>query len=273
MTYLHILHILKHLRNIRYLKIDLVKFLDMEPFHYDEPLYFSSIIDLIIITVMSVLIIAVNRKYLNDMDEDDRTRHPGTPPCLISDVMRTRTKFAIVLIPYYYAFAWFLSQGFYLPDWFYHLLCYDQYIKMFLLFFFSLTSLTIAVMRYTFIVHNRKVIALGKDKIKKMFHYGSVVIPLILAALHALFIPVPPSGYNLPHRICTEFLETTFNMTCGDLNGVKDDCAPILSVVQQHTNLTVRKVVGIFVKGFFVFTYTNIIDGILYWKTFKLIRE
>ena len=245
----------------------------MKPFHYDEPLYFSSIIDLIIITVMSVLIIIVNRKYLNDMDEDDRTRHPGTPTCLISDVMRTRTKFAMVLIPYYYAFAWFLSQGIYFPDWFYHLLCYDQYLKMFLQFFFSLTSLIIAVMRYAFIVHNRKVLAFGKDKTKKMFHYGSVLIPLVLAALHALTIPVPESGYNLPHRICTDFLETTYNMTCGDPNGVKDDCAPILSIVQQYANLNVTKVIGIFVKVFFVFTYSNILDAILYWKTFKLIRE
>ena len=47
---------------------------------------------------MSVLIIVVNRKYLNDMNEDDRTRHPGTPTCLISGVMRTRTKIGIVLI-------------------------------------------------------------------------------------------------------------------------------------------------------------------------------
>ena len=222
---------------------------------------------------MSALIFVINRKYLNDMNEDDRTRHPGTPTCLISDVMRTRTKIGMVLIPYYYLFAWFLSQGIHLPDWFYHLLCYDQYIKMFLQFFFSLTSLTIALMRYTFIVHNRKVIQFGKDKTKKMFHYGSVVIPLILSAFHALFIPVPPSGYNLPHRICTEFLETTYNMTCGDPNGLKDDCAPILSVVQQYANLNVTKVIGIFVKIFYVFCCLNILDGILYWKTFKLIHE
>ena len=222
---------------------------------------------------MSVVIVIVNRKYLNDMNEDDKNRHPGTPPCLISDVMRTRTIIVMVTLPYYYALAWFLSQGFYLPDWFYHLLCYDQYFIIFQRFFFSLNSLTIAMMRYTFIVHNRKVLEFGKDKAKKLFHYGSVVIPIVLAALHAFTLPVPPSGYNLPHRICTDYLETTYNMTCGDPNGVKDDCAPILSVVQQYANLNVTKVIGIFVKVFFVFTYSNILDAILYWKTFKLIRE
>ena len=222
---------------------------------------------------MSVVIIIVNRKYLNDMNEDDKNRHPGTPPCLISDVMRTRTIIVIVTLPYYYALAWFLSQGLYLPDWFNHLLCYDQYLIIFQRFFFALTSLIIAVMRYVFIVHNRKVIEFGKDNAKKLFHYGSIVIPLAFAALHAFAIPVPPSAYNLPHRICTGFLETTYNMTCGDPNGVKDDCAPILAVVQQYANLNVTKVIGIFVKVFFVVSTSNVLDGILYWKTFKMIRE
>ena len=245
----------------------------MKPFHFDDPLYFSSIIDLIILTVMSVLIIIVNLKYLNDMNEDDKNRHPGTPPCLISDVMRTRTKIAMVVSPYYYALVWFLSQGLYLPAWFYHLLCYDQYLLLFQRFFYSFTSFIIAVMRYTFIVHNTKVLEFGKEKAKKLAHYGSVIIPIVFTALHAFTLPVPPSGYNLPHRICIDFLETSYNMTCGDPNGVKDDCAPILSVVQPYANLNVTKVIGIFVKVFYVFCCLNILEGILYWKTFKLIHE
>ena len=68
----------------------------MTSFQFDEPMYFSSGIDLLIITSMSILIIFVNGKYLNDMNEDDKNRHPGTPPCLISDVMRTRTIIVMV---------------------------------------------------------------------------------------------------------------------------------------------------------------------------------
>ena len=179
----------------------------------------------------------------------------------------------MVLSPYYYALVWFLSQGFYLPAWFYPLLCYDQYLLTFQRFFYPLTSLIIAVMRYTFIAHNTKVLDFGKDKAKKLAHYGSVIIPIVFTALHAFTLPVPPSGYNLPHRICIDFLETSYNMTCGDTNGVKDDCAPILSVVQPYTNLYVTKVIGIFVKVFYVFCCLNILDGILYWKPFKLIHE
>ena len=71
--------------------------------------------------------------------------------------MVTRTKASFTYLPYAFL-AWFLSQGYILPEWFYHLLSYEQYLTIFLRFFFPFTSLVIASMRYVFIVHNKKVL-------------------------------------------------------------------------------------------------------------------
>ena len=206
----------------------------MKSFFKSEPLYYSCGVDLIIITTISVLIVAINSKYLKDMNEDDKTRPPGTPPCLISDVMRTRTKLGMIQTPFYYYLSWILIQQFKLPDWFYHTICNTEpYYRLFAHFYFSSTSLIISLMRYIFIVHNRKVLEFGKEKAKKMFYCFSVGIPLLLGALHAATIPTPPASYNVAHRVCNAFHETSYNMTCG-VNGIKDDCNPILTFVLQH---------------------------------------
>lgn len=245
----------------------------MKSYISDEALYFSGGVDFIIITTMSVLVVLINGKYLKDMNEDDKTRSPGTPPCLISDVMRTRTKLGMTQIPFYYYLSWFLIQGYHLPDLFYHILCNtEQYYRLFSLFFFSLTSLIISLMRYIFIVHNQKVLEFGKEKAKKMFHCFSVGIPLLLAVLHAATIPMPPSSYNVAHRVCNAFHEATYNMTCG-VTAIKDDCNPILTAVLQHVPSYLTFGIGVVVKLFYVSTSTNVLDGILYWKTFKMIRE
>ena len=245
----------------------------MKSFFKSEPLYYSCGVDLIIITTISVLIVAINSKYLKDMNEDDKTRPPGTPPCLISDVMRTRTKLGMIQTPFYYYLSWILIQQFKLPDWFYHTICNTEpYYRLFAHFYFSSTSLIISLMRYIFIVHNRKVLEFGKEKAKKMFYCFSVGIPLLLGALHAATIPTPPASYNVAHRVCNAFHETSYNMTCG-VNGIKDDCNPILTFVLQHVPSYLTFGIGILVKLIYILTIANVLDGILYFKTFKKIRE
>ena len=177
------------------------------------------------------------------------------------------------MVTFYYLLAWFLSQGYILPEWFYKLLSYEQYLTLFLRFFFPFTSLIIALMRYVFIVHNKKVLEFGKNAAKRIFYYISVGAPLLMAVLHACTIPVPSSGYNRSHKVCVKFFETSYNMTCGGVDGVKDDCAPILSLVHQFVPSNVTKIIGIVVKLCFVVMCTNVLDGVLYWKTFKTIRE
>ena len=149
----------------------------MKEFQFNEPLYVSSSVDLAIISSLSALIIFVNGKYLKDMNEDDRNRLPGTPRSLINDVMVTRTKGAFILPPYY-LLSWFLSQGYLLPEWFYQMIIYEQYLVLFLRFYFPFTSFIIASMRYVFIVHDKKIVMLAltvEDEKEQLILYRWIV--------------------------------------------------------------------------------------------------
>ena len=62
-------------------------------------------------------------------------------------------------------------------------------------------------------------------------------------------------------------------MTCRDLDGITDRCAPILSIVLEKIPKIVADVVGNIVKIMYIIMCSNIVEGILYWRTFKMIRE
>ena len=62
------------------------------------------------------------------------------------------------------------------------------------------------------------------------------------------------------------------NITCGDPEGIRDECSPLLTLVQEYISTDVTKGVGIAVKIFSLFMFTNVLDGIMYWKTFGMIK-
>ena len=245
----------------------------MNSFHYPEPMYVSTEIDFVILLALTILILLVNGKYLKDMKEDTRYSLPGTAPCLINDVMIARSKAIMILVPITPFSNWFFTLDYYLPEAFYKLLCYYQYPLTFVRFYFAITSFIISLMRYVFIVHHRQVLKFGKNTAKKIFYHSSIWIPMLMTVLHAFTLPVPRQGYDITLETAYKFLEQSHNMTCGDPMGIKDDCAPILSLVHQYVPKETTRLIGIGVKIVWVIMCLNIVDGILYWKTFKTIRE
>ena len=246
----------------------------MNSFHYQNPMYVSALADFLILFHVWGLIILVNRKYLKDMKDDTRYRSPGTAPSLINDVMTTRTKAAMIVGTLGPLSNWFFTLDYYLPESFYQLLLpYYQYQLTFFRFYFPFTTLIVPLMRYVFIVHNRRVREFGKEKLKKLIYYCSIWVPMMMTVLHAFTIPVPRQTFDITLETSYKFLEKSYNITCGDAMGVKDDCAPILSFVHQHISKDVTKIVGIGVKIFYAIVCSRIVAGILYWKTFQTIRE
>ena len=241
----------------------------MNPFQYKEPLYFSTELDFVIIIIVSILGMLINQKFLNDMKDDSRKSSPS----LIDDVMTSRTKSKMIVIPGYMLLNWSLTLNYQFPDWFYQALCYEQYNGMFWRFYFNVSSFIISLIRYFFIVYNEKVLLLGKQRVKNFFNFLGVVIPLIMTIMHACTLPVPPSVRNNAHKTCYKYLEVSYNMTCQDRNVIPDNCAPIQSIVIERIPQAVTKVVGFIVKLVYVMMCSNILEGIFYWRTFKLIRE
>ena len=106
-------------------------------------MYVSPGVDFIILLSLTISILLVNSKYLKDMKEDTKYRLPGTAPGLINDVMISRSKAVLILVPLTPLSNWFFTLDYYLPDSFYELLCYHQYTLTFARFYFAFTSLII----------------------------------------------------------------------------------------------------------------------------------
>ena len=179
----------------------------------------------------------------------------------------------MVFFPAYQFLFWFLHQNFYLPDWFHYLLCYDQYIVACCRFYFSFNTFVVAIMRYTFIVHQQRVMTFGKKRAKTLFYYMSIIIPIIFGVLHACTLPTPINTQNIAKEVCNRFYQEAFNITCGDPNGVKDECSPILTFVQRYISLEVTYYVGIAVKVVAIIIFLNFLEGFIYWKTFSNIKK
>ena len=241
----------------------------MSSIQFEEPMYFSAEVDLFIIITFSTLGILVNRKFLKDMKDDER----ASSPSLIQDVMVARTKAVMVVHPLSSLLYWSLTLDHHYPDWYYQIVCYEQYSTMFWRFYFGFTTFIISSIRYIFIVYNERVLSIGKEEVKRIFYILSIFLPLTMTILHACVLPEPPSSYNIAHKTCNKYLEASYNMTCQITNGIHDNCAPILPIVMEYIPTGVAKVVGVMVKVMYIVMCTNIMEGILYWRTFKKIQE
>ena len=245
----------------------------MKTLNDSDPMYISSTMDLIIIIVISSVGIAINWKYLKDMNEDDRMRPPGTHECILKDVMTTYTKGMIVYGPFYFCFLWVLNEKFELPPWFQYLLCYDQYMSSTVRLYWGLNSLIIASMRYTFIVHNKRVLQFGKARVKAMFYYGSILIPILLAVLSACSVQVPANMHNLAQSICIDYYLEYHNISLQESKEVLDFGTPVLAYVHQYIPLEITGYIRTFVTVIGLLIFSNVLEGILYWKTFRAIRK
>ena len=238
-----------------------------------EPMYISSMVDLLIILVVSFVGVTVNWKFLKDMKEDDRMRPPGTNECLIKDVLDTFTKVVMIVSPFYLFFFWFLNEEYEITPWFQYLLCYEQYISSTFRLYWAFNSLVIATMRYTYIVHNERVLQFGKDRAKFIFYIGSILIPVVLGALNAVFVQTPTNIHNPAQSICIDYYLDLLNITLKDSNDILGFGSPILCVVYLYIPVDIVRYVHATLAVIGLLLFSNVIEGILYWKTFGEIRR
>ena len=239
----------------------------------NEPMFLSSTFDLIISIVLALGGLSINWKLLKDMNEDDRRRPLGTNECIIKHVLDTYTKVMMVLAPFYLLFFWFLNQDYDLPTWLQYSLCYDQYISVTFRTYITFHSMVIATMRYTFIVHRERVMAYEREKIKKMFYYGSIIIPVLMGLINACSFQQPKHIHNLAQSKCVEYYLKTLNITALDSNSVSDFGSPILTFVHIYIPTEITNIVKRVLIFLVITIMSNVVDGVLYWKIFKVIRQ
>ena len=242
---------------------------------HKDPLYISSGADLFISSLVSSIGLLINKKFLNDTNEDEKKKGCGTSTGIVNGVMKLYTKCLMVLQPLYSLLFLLACQDLDLPEWMQYLSCYDQYIAATTRFYVGFNSLVIALMRYTFIVHHETILIFGKDKAKAIFYHGSYCIPIVLGIIHALFVPVPDNAQNPVHSFCKNFnlYNNLQNVTCGDPDGLHDQCSPILSMTHRYVPVEISISIGIFLKAIVFLILSNFLEGILYWRTFNSIKK
>ena len=132
-------------------------------------------------------------------------------------------------------------------------------------------SLIIAILKYVFIVHAMKARSFGEDKIKKIFFFISVVLPLMLAINFMIISDFHRSG-NL--RTCfnptiekdtSHDFEPAFFYTFGNIIGETKDQETIMFYLQLA--------LGIFQNLVTLLTASNVVEALFYFMIFKAMKR
>ena len=238
---------------------------------HQEPLYLSSIWDLIIIISTSIAAIFANWSYLKALNDDGKARGSNSNENAIQRVVSTQSKIQMVSLPVFQFWVWIAHQDFELPTWFQYSLCYKSYFLFTFRIYVGFTSLIIASMRYTFVVHHNSVLQYGVENSKTLFYRASLLIPLVLSILHACTFDVIDNRFLdiRPNSVCFDSngesnYSKDFNLNHG--KGVFD--SPIYLFLHQYVSTEITYYVSKCVLILGVVIMTNVVDGILYWKTF-----
>ena len=132
-------------------------------------------------------------------------------------------------------------------------------------------SLIIAIMKYVFIVHAMKARSFGENKIKKIFFFINLALPLILAINFMITSDFHQSGnlricFNPSIRKDTSYnaepaLFYTFGNIIGDMR------------FQETTTFYLQLGLGIFQTLVFLLTGSNLVEAIFYFLIFKAMKR
>ena len=249
----------------------------MEQHRGDEFTLFSSTIDIMIFVCIFVVGFLINRKYLKDLDYDYKHRDMGCPGNVAKDIMTTSTKILLVSMPIHLLFRLSRLVEMYLPPQMQHLLCYKIVLAAWFRNCFGFTSFVIAALRYTFIVHHNKVLKWGKEKIKTIFYYGSIRMPLLIVTLTTCTLKTFPVDHMKNPSICND-LGTEKNNWADHAFPWKGQYQEVMtnSMYRFLNELIPSKLLDYICRLLIiliVIIFSNVVEGVLYWKTFSHMKR
>ena len=260
-----------------------------------EPLYPSSIWELILFIVVSFCCIIVNVKVVKDLNEDDKVnRRQNGNGIVVKYAMETYSQIAMCFVPMLLISTWIINQNWTFLWKFSYLSCFAKYFFLGFIIYLGFTSLVIATTRYTFTVHHKWVLRYGYEKTKRTFNTLSIAIPLILSiilsctagSLHVLSIS--PWQHRCINYFC---LPTNIEDTnAGTTNMITENntipclqrttaplppyfTSPIFSFVTQYVPTDITHGIEIFSRIVMCVALSNLLEGFLYWKTFRYMKR
>ena len=149
---------------------------------------------------------------------------------------------------------WFCTLSWFFTNFFVRVLLYNSFI--------------VAVMRYVFIIHDRKVAAYGKEKIKNFFLYLTIGIPLLHMVLK---LPENASMFSFIRK-CYGDEHKVFLVSTSTLNDLSSSFWTLESYsLDEFGNIFIdimKKICKVLEAILFLLMGFNISEGVIYFKLF-----
>ena len=235
----------------------------------------SPTVDFIIYSSCTVLGLLVNSKFLHLMktDQQKSVQRGQREGMLVKDVMTTFTIVNMVFYPLRFFAKWYVRSELPLPDWMYHCYCYQRLFLFSVRGYLAFSSLVVAAMRFAFIVHNDKVVFWGQRRVKKLFHFLSIFIPLTFALMYDSTYFRESSTKPPPFFLCLKSYEIATNSSATEYSiNVTSFQSPMQSFVHQYVPRSITDVVSNVCGAVFTIVFSNLAEGILYWKIYSRVK-
>ena len=232
----------------------------------------SPTIDFIIYSSCTVLGLLINSKFLHLMktDQGKSVQRGQREGMLVKDVMTTFTIVNMVFYPLHFFAKWYVHSALPLPDWIYHCYCYNRLFLFSVHGYLAFSSLVVAAMRFAFIVHNDKVILWGKNRVKKMFYFVSIFLPLTVALMYDSAHFRESSTKPPPFFLCLKSYEIASNRSATEYSiNTTSFQSPLHSFVHQFVPRSITDVVSNVCGALAIIVCSNLAEGILYWKIYS----
>jgi hypothetical protein len=233
-------------------------------------------------------------KVVKDLNEDDRmSRRQNGNGIVVKYVMATYCKKAMWFVPMLLISTWVLNRNWTFPSWFSYLSCYAKYFFIYFTIYFGFTSLVIATMRYTFTVHYKWVLRYGYEKAKGTMNTLSIVLPLFLSiivsctagSLHQPSISpwqlrcidfyCQPMHFNNTNAGTITIIPKNSSISCLQRTPAPLPpyfTSPIYSFVTRYVPTDITHGIEIFARIVMCIALSNLLEGFLYWKTFRYMK-
>ena len=249
----------------------------MEQQTTDEFIYFSSMIDIIIFVCLVVVGTLINRKYLKDLDYDYKHRDIGSPGNVSKDIMTTSTKILLFCMPIHLLCHLSRLVETDLPPQMQHLLCYKFVFAAWFRNFIGFTSFVNAALRYAFIVHHDKVLKWGKEKTKTIFYYGSIIIPTLIVSLTTCTLKTFPVNHMKNPTICYDLNIEQNNWTDHSVPWTGQYPKVMTNPIYHFLNELMPSKLLDYTNSLLIFLvviiFSDVVEGVLYWKTFSNMKR
>ena len=248
-------------------------------FWYNPSSVVFTTLELIMISLIGTIGFIVNYKFRKKLKQEKRQRPLGRKGNVIEPLMSWHCIILMFGTPYcqllHWQFANEIIPSHLIPEWLCILL---TTLERCVSFFGVYNSLFVALIRYVYIVHQKKSNEWDFERVGRWFQLASVMIPICMEAIHYISKHLSSNTYLTKNNIemskskveaCSESYDV-INST----HGFRDSADPGLEqFVSNHVSQDIALVAYYIYSTITGLVSLNIMEGFMYIKIFSCIKR